>query len=325
MKLPKVSEIQAWVFALPIVKQLIDWSKTHSLPGFFSVPLYDVLVFIINELKHYALVTRANSMAFSFFLSLFPSLISLLTLFPYFEKYILYYLPAGQNFDTIFFTLEQQFSEIIPGEVFQTVKDVATTPRFGLLSFGFFLAIFFASNGMLAMMKGFEKSYNTTFRQRSALEKRGIAISLTFLVGFLVLASVVLVILGRMLFGQFLTYINADGFTATVFFLIRWLAVLLFFYFGISLIYRYGAATHQKFRIFSPGAMLATVLTILSSVGFSFYVEYFDTYNKLYGSIGTIIVVMLWIQINCFILLVGFELNASIAVNRDLKIEKAED
>ena len=163
------------------------------------------------------------------------------------------------------------------------------------------------------------------FGKEEFWEKRGIAIGLTFLVGFLVLASVVLVILGRMLFGTFLDYIHAGGFATSVFFLIRWLAVLLFFYFGISLIYRYGAATRQRFRIFSPGAMLATVLTILSSVGFSFYVEYFDTYNKLYGSIGTIIVVMLWIQINCFILLVGFELNASIAVNRDLKTEKKEE
>ena len=324
MKLPRPAEIQQWFFGLPLVKQVINWTKTNSLPGFFQVPLYDVVAFILNEIRRSALVTRANSMAFSFFLSLFPSLISLLTLFPYLERYFLQYLPEGQDFETIFTSLEQQFNEIIPGEVFETVKDVATNPRFGLLSFGFVLALFFASNGMIAMMKGFEKSYQTTFMRRSALVKRLIAIGLTFLVGFLVIASVLLVILGKLLVGQLLRYINADGFTTTLFFIIRWVVVVAFFYFGISLIYRYGAATYRRFRIFSAGATLATILILLSSIGFSYYVEYFDTYNKLYGSIGTVIVVMLWIQINCFILLVGFELNASIAVNRDLKIAAEE-
>ena len=325
MKLPDVSKIYEWFWKRPPVKALLDWTKVHSLPGFFNVPIYDVVIFIRNELRRSAIVTRADSMAFNFFLSLFPSLISLLTLFPYLEKYLLRYLPQGQDFDTFLNGLEFQFREIIPREVFDTIEDVATNPRVGLLSVGFVLAIFFASNGMISMMKGFEKSYQTTFRFRTGLQKRAIAIALTFLVGLLMLASVLFVILGKWIIGGFLSYINADRFTTFLFSVLRWIGVVAFFYFGISLIYRYGTATYRRFKIFSPGATLATILTLLSSVGFSYYVSYFDTYNKLYGSIGTIIVVMLWIQINCFILLAGFELNASIAVNRDLKIAEIEE
>jgi membrane protein len=315
------------IFRHPLFLFALDWSKKNSLPGFSGVTIYEVVVFILHEIKAHALSTRADSMAFSFFLSLFPFLISLLTLLPYMQEYLFKYLVFRnksivdmQDAAMVLAQLKYQFKEFIPAGVFDTLADVATNPRPGLLSVGFIFAAFFATNGMMSMMRGFEKSYKSTFRVRSGLRKRMVAILLTLLMAGLVLISLVLVVLGESLMNWLFRYSEMDVLSGAILQILRWSIVVAFFYFGISLIYRYGCATIRRFPVFSVGTTLATILSLLSSLVFSFYVTVFDTYNQLYGYIGTIIVIMLWIQINSFILLLGFELNASIAVNRDLKL-----
>lgn len=322
-----LKKLQDKVLNHPLLIVVLDWSKRRSFPGFFGVPIYDVIVFILHEVKQQALVTRANSMAFSFFLSLFPFILSLLTLLPYMQEYLFQYIVVQdqavfdiENTGVLLDQLKNQFKEFIPPGVFNTIADVATNPRPGLLSVGFIFALFFASNGMMSMMRGFEKSYKSTFKKRSGWRKRVMAIFLTLLIAGLVIISVVLVVLGQRLMNWLFDYLAMDAVGGITLQLLRWLIVIALFYFGIAIIYRYGCSTIRRFSIFSPGTSLATILSILSSVVFSFYVKEFDTYNQLYGYIGTIIVIMLWIQLNAFILLVGFELNASIAVNRDIKL-----
>ncbi len=328
-KWPTGQQIQDWFWNLPIICQLLDWSKRSSLPGFFSVPIYDVVVFVFNEIKRFDLFTRANSIAYSFFLSLFPSLLTLFTLVPFLLGFITHWLPELANFNTI---LEQEITKVMPGQagglVFEFIHDITSKPRVGLLSFGFVLAIFFSSNGMLAMMKSFEKSYSDTFRRRTGLKKRMVAIGLTLLVSILVILSVVFIILGSMFISWISELVHLTAFGEFAVGLLRWVAILMVFYFGIAVLYRYGSATHRRFSLFSPGTTLATVLCVLSSIAFSFYIDEFnryDTYHKFYGSIGTFIIIMLWIQINSLILLIGFELNAAIAVHRDLKAAIDED
>lgn len=326
MKLPDIKEVQKTIEHNPFVQRVINWSKVTSLPGFFSVPIYDVSIFLRNEFKKDNLFIRANSMAFSFFLSLFPSIIVLFTLLPYFSQYLLSHLPGGDNFMTI---LQREIKLIMPGDagdmLFITIEDITTQPRAGLLSLGFVLAVIFASNGMVTMMKSFEKSYLDTFRKRNGFQIRQVAIGLTFMLGILLIASVVLIIVGNLLISLLDQYIHLDWFSSVSISIMRYLVIIGLFYFVISFIYRFGVSTYRRFSFFSAGTTLATVLSILSSTLFSFYVDNFNTYNKLYGSIGTIIVVMLWIQINAMILLIGFELNASIAVNRDLKLASEEE
>ncbi len=311
-----------------MVQRLINWAKTTSLPGFFSVPIYDVLIFVFNEIRRFDLFTRANSIAYSFFISLFPSLLTLFTLAPFIFDILAEASPQFANFNN---TMYDNIQRIMPGQagnvLFDFVKDVTEQPRVGLLSFGFVLAIYFSSNGMMAMMNSFQKSYSSTFRRRSPLRKRMVAIALTGLLGVMLIASVIFIILGNMILSWVSDIVNWSFFTSLAVDLLRWLAILLLFYFSIAILYRYGAATYRRFRVFSPGTTVATILCILTSVAFSFYIDKFnryDTYAKFYGSIATIIIVMLWIQLNSLILLIGFELNASIAVNRDLK-EKIKD
>lgn len=297
--------------------QLLEWSKKHSLPGLNRIPIYYVVKFILDESRDDALVTRANSMAFSFFVAIFPAIIVLITL--------LAYTPLYQQFDSF---LHESIEEVMPGNagqmLFETITNIATIPRGGLLSFGFFLAIWFASNGMLSMMRGLEKKYRATFKRRTPVEKRLIAIQLTFFLTLILMASIVFVILGGWILGLIFTYVHADWLTRMSAFALRWVAIFMLFYAGISTIYRYGSSTRRPIPFFNPGAMLATLLSIASSWGFSFYVDNFGSYNKVYGSIGTLIVLMVWLQLNCLIILIGFELNASIVVLREERRRQKE-
>lgn len=345
MKIPSTKEIRKFVFNLPIIVNILDWSKKHSFPGFFKVPIYDVIVFLLNEIKRDALISRANSIAFSFFLSIFPGIIFIFTLIPYILPYFDYLIipyiqddllvrnPDTNAVDfsaTIISQIGYLLSEvkILPEnarqEITEMITQLATKPHGGRLYFVLLLTVFFSSNGMMTLFRGFEKSHSHTFKKRGIIKKRFTAILLTLLIAFLVLIAVFLIVLGQTPLESILNYFNANQFQTTMVQILKWIVVIALFYSGISLIYRYGASTFIKFKWFSPGASLATILTILSSIVFSVYVEDFGSYNDLYLSFGTIIVIMLWIQINAFILLVGFELNTSIAVNRDLKIAKEE-
>jgi len=292
------------------------------MPGFFHIPIYDVVVFLWYEIRRFDLSTRANSMAFSFFLALFPSLIFLYSLAKFF--------PIYDNFkDEINKLIDQVMNSEAGDFVKQSIPEILD-PNAGLLSLGFVLAIYFASNGIMAMMRSFEKSHlKGTFKTRPIWRKRLVAIALTFQLGALLIASVVLIMAGNFLINLLTEFAWLTEFTSVLLQFFRWLVTLLLIYSGISIFYKYGAATHKRFSFLTPGATLATVLSILTSVAFSYYASTYGNYDRFYGAAeGTIvgiIVLMLWIQINCFILLVGFELNAAIAVNRDLKEAIVED
>jgi membrane protein len=296
------------------------WAKKVSFPGFFKVPIWDVISFSLKEFQRFDLMIRANAVSFSFFLALFPSLIALFTLTPFLKESILGFLPSDYSFDAY---LQEEIQKIMPGNagdrLFNFIEDITTQPRIGLFSFGFLSAIFFASNGILALIRGFEKDEMPSFLQWNMFKKRLNAVMLTFIIGALVIISVVLVIMGSWLTTLLVQYIKVGKTLAFLLNLSRWVVIIALFYSSISLIYKFGAATKQKFMFFTPGSALATLLCLVSSIVFSYYVNQFNTYNELYGSIGTIIVLMLWIQLNTLSILIGFELNAGIMINRVIK------
>ena len=312
----------------PWVIGLTKYARENSFIGFKGVPIYDVMVFVINEATRDDLFTRANSVAFSFFLSLFPSILTLFTLTPFILDLLSIWFPELENFNM---TLYGEIKRVMPGQagdiLFGFVQDVTNSPKVGLLSFGFLLAIYFSTNGMIALMQAFEKSYVEVFRQRGFLRKRMVAAGLTFLIGLFIVASVILVILGDSIIGWIDYWMGLGGFSIFLIDVIRWVTMLSLYYIIIGSLYRYGAATIERFSYVSPGVTLATLLSLATSVAFSFYIDGFnryDTYTKFYGSIATIIIVMLWLQLNALILIIGFELNAAIAVHRDLTVVEEE-
>jgi membrane protein len=301
-----------YLINLPIVSRLTDWAKATSFPGFQGVSLADVLIFLYNEVfRNPMLMTRANAIAFSFFMSFFPTFIVLFSIIPF--------LPINKN--EILGQIQFGINEIMPNQtgddIFRTIKAFLKTKRTDFLSIGFILAIYFSSNGLMALMKSFEKNH-VVFKKRNLWEKRIRAIGMTFMLGILLFISTVLVILGNQVFGWLFKLVKLSSFTAIFLNILRWLIVIGSLYLGIAIIYRFGVAMRRKLHFFSPGASIATVLSLLSSIGFSFYVDNFSNYNKIYGSFVAGIVMLLWLQLNAIILIFGFELNAAIAVHRDL-------
>lgn len=282
------------------------------------MPLYDVLRFLVDELKKENIIIRSNAMAFSFLLSLFPAIIFLFTLLPY--------LPIAGFVSA----MKQAIAQVMPYQatsyIFQIIDQLTSIQREGLLSVSLLLTLIFTSNGMLSMLRGFEKKYEITYKPRSGIRRRLVAIQLTVILGVLFISSITLVVLGRVLLESLLVFAQIDAQSFNVILILRWIAIILMFYTGISIVYRYGPALHRRIRFLSPGATLATVLSLLSSLAFSYYVNKFDTYNEVYGSLGALIVLMLWLQINSLVILLGYELNASIKITRDrMRLEDVSD
>ena len=227
------------------IDELIKWSKEFVLPGCDGVPLYNIVKFIAEELQKDNLPTRANSVAFSFFLSIFPFIIFVLPL--------LSYTPLAETAITQF---EESMDGVFPSSAKQyllgIVSDIRSEGSFGLQGTGFLLSIFFASSGMLTLMYGFDKSYDQSFKSRGYLKKRLIAVVLTILFAAIVFASLVLIVLG----GQFLSYL-ANTFdlttsTSLLISLLKWIMIVFLFYSVITFIYRYGPSTCLLYTSPSP-------------------------------------------------------------------------
>ncbi len=304
------------MLSLPLVKRILEWAKTSTLPGFGGTPVYEILYFLINESKRDDIKSRSNSAAYSFFMALFPTLLVAIAILPL--------IPFNDPVQAI----QDNLNTIIPASaesfIFGTLKDLLEIQRNSLLSVGIILSIFFSSNGMMSLMRGFDKSYPRLFRKRKWWKTRLIAIMLTALMGILLVISGVLVILGNLILNYVFELLSVDTYSRYAIELLKWLVVGSLIYSIIATIYYVGPAYVTRARYFSPGATMATIASLLTSVGFSFFVNSFGTYNKVYGSISAVIVLMVWLQLNAFILLAGFELNTSIAFNRNLKEEKSD-
>jgi membrane protein len=313
-----LKKITTYITELPPIVRLVDWSKATSLPGFQGVPVHSVVIFLYNEIfKNPMLMTRANAMAFSFFMSLFPSIL------PFKRKFI---------DEQLTFAIKGIMPNKTGTELLENIIFFLQNPRKDFLSIGFILAIYFASNGLMSLMKNFERNHQV-FLKRTLIQKRMTAVGMTFTLGLLFVLSFTLVILGNQLIHLLVVFLKLTKSTEkNLLQPIRWISVLGLVYFGVAMVYRYGILMKRKMNLFSPGASTATLLSLLSSVVFSYYVDKFGNYNKVYGSFVAGIVLLLWLQLNAIILIVGFELNAAIAVNRDLlmplkdpKTEEEED
>lgn len=258
---------------------------------------------------------RASAIAYNFFMAIPPAIIFLFTLIPFF--------PISKEFQTQLFGL---IRDVIPGEkdnavLINFLRDFINHPRNGLLSLGFILSMFFSSNAMMGIMRSFDKNY-IGFKKRTGLQKRGTALKITFVL-FIIVIVCILLLVGQ---GQVLKFLGIER--ASIRRIIvnaRWVVVVILFFACISYIYRHAPAVHKKWRLINPGSILATVLMLLLTLLFSWWVSRFGQYNKLYGSIGTVLILMVLIFINSLILLIGFELNVSINSLRKIADERKEN
>ena len=297
-------------------KQFIDWTKVLVLPGFGQLPLYTVAIFFFQEIQKDSLVNKASSLAYNFMMAIFPSIIFLFTLIPY--------IPV-ENFQNQLMAL---VALLLPENAYKaledTIEDIVKNQNGKLLSIGFILALIFATNGIHTLMNAFNKS-SLIVETRSWLKQRWVALSLTIMIAFSLIVGVSVMVIGEFLINAIRTQLALSNSSFWIFLITisRWMIIVVVYFATTSLLYKYGPANSRKWHILSPGSWLATILAIISTIGFSYYINNFGAYNKIYGSIGTLLVVMVWLYINSLILLIGFELNASLDLSkRSIRIVK---
>jgi membrane protein len=274
------------------------------------VPLFDLLAYLAQQLRQSDLNLRASAISFSFFLALFPGLLFLFSLIAY--------IPV----EGLDLAIRRTSQELLPPPAFEllysTIEDIVGRQQGGLLSFGFLLAFYFATTGLTTLSQSFNVSLEVR-ESRGFIRHQFTVIGLTVLLTLSLLSALLLILLGDFLLGE-LNRLGwmPDGLLPLMVNLLLWIVILLLVYVGIGLLYYFAPNAPKRHGFFALGSALATILFVGSSLGFSYYVQHFGNYNRLYGSLATLIVLMLWIYVNAWVILIGFELNSALYVKRSL-------
>ncbi|MEP6615873.1 MAG: YihY/virulence factor BrkB family protein [Ginsengibacter sp.] len=299
-----MTKLERIILTTPPIHYFINKSKRWVLPGFEGVPLYEVIRFFRKQLGISGLTERASAISYNFIMSIPPTCLFLFTLIPN--------LPFVSK-KGIKIQLHGLIMDIVPAKTYNQglinfVDSFINGSKIGLISFGFILLLFFASNAMMGVMRSFNRNY-IGFEKRKGLHKRWIAIKLTALLYSLLLVCLFLLVVQS----SILSFVGIKNTTVKEVILYgKWIFIIGLIFYSFAFIYKYAPSTLKRWRLVSPGAIIATFLSILSTIGFSAFVNSFGRYNVLYGSIGTIIVVMILVFINSLIILIGFEFNVSI-------------
>ncbi|HDZ14060.1 hypothetical protein LCGC14_1060140 [marine sediment metagenome] len=309
-------EVEDKLDRIPLVKNLARYLKGVKLSAFEGLSLYDLIEIYVFGILKGTLSTRASSIAFSLFLALFPLLIFLLNLVPF----VIPYVSVGtEDFDFQFLLFLESFLPSATSDYFHEIyQQIKGQKQGGLLSSAFLISIFLMANGVSAIFGGFENSYHVDltrnfFRQYLYALMVGIVLSILLIVGAVVFVYFEFYILDYLSVWASKT----KGYTLSESDIIgAQVGKILFFiilsYFTTAILYYFGTAEGRQARFFSVGALMTTLLFMLTSYLFGVYVEKFARYNELYGALGGLLILMVYIWINSNILLLGFELNATL-------------
>ncbi|MBT4825779.1 MAG: YihY/virulence factor BrkB family protein [Flavobacteriaceae bacterium] len=286
---------------IPIVKNLVGFLEAIKIPGYRGFSFYDLAEMYVSGIVKGALSSRAGSISFSFFMALFPFLLFILNLIAF--------IPI-ENFDGILFDfielLLPQESQIFFTDIF---NDIRQKQRAGLLSSVFLLSVFLTANGVSSIFSSFEGSYHVEL-SRSFIRQYLYSMMVGILLAVLLLGGVM-----ALVFFEIFILSNLDELIPSE---INWIRVgQLFFYtilvyISVAILYYFGTIEGKKTRFFSPGALMTCLLILMTTYLFGVYIENFSQYNQLYGSIGALLIFLFYIWLNSSVLLLGFELNATL-------------
>ena len=283
---------------------ILNIAKKIKPLGFSGLSIYDVTIFFWKGLMEGAITTRASSLAFNFFLAFFPSIIVFLTLIPY--------IPVNGLQETLMELLNVVLPPSTNEITFNALDDIINNTRGGLLSIGFLLALYFSTNGINSLIEAFNASYHIR-ENRPIIQQRILSLGLTLLLSFMLIIAMGLIIFGKFAVSYLTEYKLITQYAGELILYGKWFTILLVLWLGISVLFHLGPSIKSKWKLFTPGSILATLGIIITSIGFNYYINHFSQYNKIYGSIGTLMIILIWMYFNSIILLTGFELNASIA------------
>ena len=310
------------VMSVPLARTTRLVFKSIKLKRYGNLSLYRFLNIFFFNINDDEVFSRANGVSYNLILATFPAIIFLFTLIPY----VTVYFPEVNRESIMAF-----LGEMMPPSMYEvassTVVDIISNQRGGLLTFGFAFALFLATNGMMALMRAFNACYKTVDK-RNVWRMRLTATGLTILLSLVLLLAVVLLVVGQIVINYLTTHLqelsnlNLDSFTIYLIIILRFVVIFIVFFIAISCIYYFGPAIHYNWKFFSVGSWIATLGCLGVSYGFSYYVTNFGSYNKVYGSIGALIALMIWIQLLTIVLLFGYEINASL--HYGMKVQEIE-
>ena len=297
------------------LRKIAGWSDKVVLPGFDKLTLFEVLAFVLNSFKKARYGIRSSAISFRFFLALFPTIIFFLSLIPY--------IPIENFQDDVLYML----SHALPNEIYEllrtTIDDLILHKHGIVLSVGFLLSIFFASSGINTVLTAFNYSYQLELRAspfKTRIASLGIFLIITTL--FTVAFSI------TMIGAYFVEELDMEHLGVVVYILfavVKWIIAAFSFMLAISILYNAGNLERKKWKLFSPGATLATVVIIIASFGLELFFENFAQYNQLYGSMGSLIMVLIWINVVSYILLIGFELSTAVEAKKIRRYKYADN
>lgn len=286
---------------LQIADQSLQWTKNIRIWRGQGATLYDIGGIIVNNMRDLRLNERAAAISFNFLLAIPPTLIFLFSLVPF--------LPL----DSVQHTILDSIKLLSPNEklysaVQKTILDLMNTKRKELISFGILTTIFVSSNGVMGLLRSFDRK-SPFHKERSSLARRGKSILLTLILIFVLVISLGLLVLQSRLLNEYLLRFITHPWLIQLF---SWISLVFIIFIAICIIYKFGPSLNAKFRFFSPGAATATILFFGVSYGFFFVANHFVHYNKVYGSIGTLLMLMAWMFIIGLVILIGFEINFAV-------------
>lgn len=292
-------------YAISLKDKTIAWLKGITLPGFRGKPLYDVLVYFVDGFSQGYLTDRAAAVAFNVFLALFPAIMVLFTFIPY--------MPLEGVQPMLEDTIQRFVPSNISGRVIGTIDEIMSHQHGTLMSVGIIMAFYFSSGAIRAFFRGFDMGTNHLGKMSFVRMYAG-GLLTTVILGTLLITSIALIIIGNDVLPWFFNKINFyNSLIINSIEIGRWILTVFALLVAIAILYYFGNPDKdRKFRLFTPGTIMFTLLFIIGTIGFNYYIINFSNYNALYGSIGGLIIFMLWMYVNCIIVLIGYELDASI-------------
>lgn len=308
------TEIEDRLKKIPVVKQLVLLLQKVQLPWLHGLSLYDLIEIYFIGVFEGAISYRAAAIAWSFFMALFPFMLFILNLIPY--------IPI-EGFQEDFLSFVQQS---VPPTTYDAIaviiEDILHNSNSGLISTGFFMAILLMTNGVNAILGGFESSHHIDIlSKRKFFRQYFVSLGLSILLSMVLIITVAAIVV----FEVFIQKTKLQDVLSDNIPLIemgRYIFVILMILITTSLLFKFGIKRDAKRSFISIGSVFTTILIIISSYFFGIWVVKFSKYNELYGSIGTLLVVMFYLWLNCIVLLLGFDLNASI---NHIKREKQKE
>lgn len=296
---------------LPVIRHLIDLLKYIKLPLLKGLSLYDLLKLYINGIIEGDLAYRASAISFSFFMALFPFALFILNLIPYIPI-------SGFQQDFLRFVAQG-----VPPKTYDAIAliiaDILINSHSGLLSSGFLLSLFLSANGINAILSGFESSKNISLK-RAYFRQYLVALVMSLLLSVLLLLTVAMIVFFEVLIQKTIIQdVLSDRISLIQ--LGRYAFVIVMILISTSFLFKFGIKRDKNRAFVTVGSVFTTILIILTSYGFGIWVIKFSKYNELYGSIGTLLILMFYIWLNCMILLLGFELNAIINKHNNMRIQ----